>query len=309
MKILAFDLNFSDFIIVESNISEDDITLLIDTQAEISVIRQSTIQNQKEICTNDIISIKGVTLESIVTLGTVNIELQINGLVFENTFHVVPDEFNISSDGIIGKDFLKKYSCILNFNEMFLTLHISNQIKTTISILEGPDDDTMVIPPRCEVIRHFKVNHNEDCVIHNNEVEPGVFISSTIINPKNSYIRILNINDNCTKISKKNLLYTPLSNYKIFKVDEINKRDKRSEELIEIISNRVTHENIKNKIIELCKSYSDVFALESDTMTTIDFYTQKLRIKDDEASYIKNYRLPYTQKKRSGKTSFQTAKQ
>lgn len=42
--------------------------------------------------------------------------------------------------------------------------------------------------------------------------------------------------------------------------------------------------------------YQEIFALEEDKMTVNNFYTQNIRLKDDEPVYIKNYRIPHTQK-------------
>jgi len=39
----------------------------------------------------------------------------------------------------------------------------------------------------------------------------------------------------------------------------------------------------------------DVFGLETESITTNNFYKQKLRLKDDEPIYIKNYRSPHSQ--------------
>lgn len=36
--------------------------------------------------------------------------------------------------------------------------------------------------------------------------------------------------------------------------------------------------------------------LDSDTLTTNNFYTQKLTLTDSKPVFIKNYRLPYSQK-------------
>lgn len=44
----------------------------------------------------------------------------------------------------------------------------------------------------------------------------------------------------------------------------------------------------------LCQEFADIFAL--DPMTVNNFYTQKLRIKDETPVYTKNYRIPHSQK-------------
>ncbi|KAH8376522.1 hypothetical protein KR200_007314, partial [Drosophila serrata] len=45
----------------------------------------------------------------------------------------------------------------------------------------------------------------------------------------------------------------------------------------------------------LCTRYTDIFGLETESITTNNFYKQKLRVKDDAPVYIKNYRSPHSQ--------------
>jgi len=40
----------------------------------------------------------------------------------------------------------------------------------------------------------------------------------------------------------------------------------------------------------------NVFGLETESLSTNNFYKQKLRLKDEEPVYIKNYRSPHSQK-------------
>lgn len=48
-------------------------------------------------------------------------------------------------------------------------------------------------------------------------------------------------------------------------------------------------------LTELCSQYTDIFGLETEPITTNKFYKQKIRLRDDEPSYIKNYRTPHSQ--------------
>lgn len=107
------------------------------------------------------------------------------------------DDFNIPVDAILGKDFLKNNNCIINYNDMSLT--VSNLSKTTIF---DNLDHSLFIPARCEVIRKFEINSFEECVIENAEIANGVFISRTIVNPNEAYIRVLNTTDTTQKISQ-----------------------------------------------------------------------------------------------------------
>ena len=46
----------------------------------------------------------------------------------------------------------------------------------------------------------------------------------------------------------------------------------------------------------MCLEFIDIFALESEKISTNNFYKQRLRLKDNQPVYIKNYRIPYSQK-------------
>lgn len=50
------------------------------------------------------------------------------------------------------------------------------------------------------------------------------------------------------------------------------------------------------ELLQLCREFSDVFYLEGDKLSVNNFYTQRLHLKDETPVFIKNYRLPQTQK-------------
>lgn len=53
-------------------------------------------------------------------------------------------------------------------------------------------------------------------------------------------------------------------------------------------------DQFKETLTKLCSTYNDIFDLETKTVTTNNFYKQKLRVKDPV--YIKNYSIPHTHK-------------
>lgn len=243
-------------------------------------------------CLNDtdVISIKGITNDSISSLGTTNINLFLNNMTLRQEFHVVPDSFNIPVDGILGKDFLKSHNCIIDYNQM--TLLVAGQI--LIPILDGVDQN-IYIPPRCEVIRKFRIKHNGDCVVDNAEVTEGVFISRTIVDPKRAYIRVLNTTDEIQKISNRISKVESLKDFDIYQIDTLIENDERNKKLLDILSQNSEMKNDAN-LTKLCAEFSDIFALKTDTMSKNNFYTQSLRLNDNQPVYIKNYRNPHSTK-------------
>lgn len=123
----------------------------MDTQADISVLKENVLKENSNFNHLDTIKIRGITNNAIYSLGTIETDLIIDDFAINHTFHVVPEEFYIPSDGILGKDFIKNFKCHLDYNKMTLSFSLNNE-KIIIPILQGPEQDTIILPARCEVI-------------------------------------------------------------------------------------------------------------------------------------------------------------
>lgn len=95
------------------------------------------------------------------------------------------------------------------------------------------------------------------------------------------------------QVINNNIDGIPLNNFDIYTHDKnpIQNRE-REQKLSHYFSKTPVH--VREPLIDLCIKYSDVFALSDDRMTTNNFYTQKLRMKNDDPVYVRNYRLPKT---------------
>lgn len=153
-----------------------------------------------------------------------------------------------------------------------------------------------LIPPRCEVIRHFRLigDYKSDQVVCKKELFPGVFIASSIVNPNNCYLRILNTNTRSVEVKKILKLNTePLTQFNIVASDQSN--TKRKDTLINIISKNIP-KHAPESLKKLCTDYADIFALPGDKHSVNNFYTQSLNLSDTTPVYTKNYRQPHAQK-------------
>lgn len=117
------------------------------------------------------------------------------------------------ADSILGKDFIKQYKCDLTFSSGYLALS-NDQGSTATPILNEADSKFISIPPHCEVIRKVNVKNREDSVIENNEIIPGRFVASTIVNWQDQYGQILNASKE-TKVISKYFKSRPLEEYNI----------------------------------------------------------------------------------------------
>lgn len=294
-NIYSLNLNYSDFITIEHSASTFESSFLVDTQADISVLKINHINSNIYIDKNEQIDIRGITDMAIASLGTSEIDLYFPDTTINHKFHIVSNNFQIPAHGILGKDFLKRFNCQIDYEKMQLVIK-SNKNKVFITIQNGPNPNSMVIPPRCEVVRIFHIeNYSSPQFIDSSEIKNGVFISKTIAKHANPLVKVLNTTFE-PQIIKNVISETEnLSNYDIYEMNPLTKNTTRRKCLLKLIEKDVP-EYAKEKLIDLCTEYEDIFAVDGDQLTINNFYTQKLRLKDPEPIYVKNYRLPKTQK-------------
>lgn len=164
---------------------------MVDTQADISVIKEKALNCN--FVRSEIVRIKGVA-GATSSIGTIETDLYFENFPMNHKFHVVSNEFDIPSDGILGKDFLKPNGCDISYKRMVLMVPVNEKDDCVfIPILQGPDQDTIVLPARSEVVRRFELPKAIGPQVINQEtIDLGVYVARTIVNPKEPYVRIIN---------------------------------------------------------------------------------------------------------------------
>lgn len=270
--------------------------LLIDSQADVCVIKQESLLNDININTNETIEITGVTKTPIYSLGTIAMELYTDELKITHKFHVMPNDFNIQSDGIIGRDFNKLYKCRLDYGTQEYTIR-TERGSVTIPIQMHTRNNELIIPPRSESTRIFKIEARNPTLVKSKLLQKGLMSSNSIAIDGIAEINIINCT-NCTQTIKMPKFETePLENYNIYNMNKTPNNEERTEKLMKILSTKwPTDRKINKQLKEICTKYADIFALETDEMSVNNFYEQKLNVTDTEPVYTRNYRTPHAQK-------------
>lgn len=280
----------------KTNISNTPLTFLIDTQADISLIKYSSIFQNLKLNQNNIINIKGITQDVIQSMGSLRGELICQNYSLNIFLHVVPNSFDIAVDGIIGKDFLKQFNCLIDYEFMILNVRLNNHINLEIPIVDETNEHTIIIPARHEFVRCISsLRKNEDFVIPSQEIAPGVIIACSIANKDFPRVRFINTNETNTTINVNDIKSNSLSDYNILQAKNNKSSDKRKSKLETILEDKIP-EYVKPTMTELCKEFSDIFYLDGDKLSINNFYEQKLQLVDNYPVYVKNYRTPYSQK-------------
>lgn len=209
---------------------------------------------------------------------------------------MVPNNFPIPVEGIIGKDFIKKFHCLLDYLTLNFGIRYNNEF---IKIPINNDSRTQEwhrIPPRCEVIRTFRLSTKSlaDQVVDQIEIHPGVFIARAIVNPQDCNLRILNTTDRYFEINPILTLQTT-SLDKFHQITITPSETNRQIKLNKILSKNIPH-HTPSSLISLCHEFSSIFALPGDKHSVNNFYKQSLQLNDHSPVYVKNYRSPHTQK-------------
>lgn len=268
-------LGLSSYIKVKCQMSGRDLIFLLDTGASISLVKRNVIYDDFPIDTNTISFISGIKKGFIRTLGLVNSDVLIDGCKLNHSFNVVDEEFPIPADGIMGLDFVRKFKCKIDFFKWKLTIRRnSSHGNMVIPIYDQPSADTCYyqnsfgIPARCEVVRRVTVTaEKSEVFVDNQEIQPGVFIGRTLIDKYNTYVRILNTNEENVIIQSPVIRAESLSDYDVYDPKVYEEKLQRNFPGFAC-----------DKLTALCKQYLDVFALATDKISVNNFYKQKLRL-------------------------------
>ncbi|KAK9732067.1 RNase H-like domain found in reverse transcriptase [Popillia japonica] len=104
-----------------------------------------------------------------------------------HAFHAEPDNTTTEDDigyimnGIIGTDFLNERSAVINFEKFSCSFW--NARHKIVLPLESKHNCYTIIPPRCEIIKYFWVDNEDDCIVLPNEVsEDNIQVSLDRVN-------------------------------------------------------------------------------------------------------------------------------
>lgn len=192
-------------------------TLLVDTGADISILKANIVNPTELVNVDENCSVTGITQQKLQTIGTITTDIICsNNTSIQHKFQLINEDFPIPTDGILGRDFLTKFRCTINYDSWLLTVfNAGTEIEFTIQdSLSG----YFVMPPRCEVLRIIDSGKPEgNYFMKSTEVVPGVFCAKCIVNSRNHLVKIINTTPNMVKISKTfDRTYETLENYDIF---------------------------------------------------------------------------------------------
>lgn len=125
-------------------------TLIINSGTDISLFKCGKILLNQPINRNIRYKLSGISRGISETIAETTTNLRLNDcLEISHNFQIVNDDFPIPTDGILGRDFLTKYKCSVDYEYWLLNFNFQNQV---ISIpIEDSFQNNIILPPRCEL--------------------------------------------------------------------------------------------------------------------------------------------------------------
>lgn len=161
----------------------------MDSGADVCLLKESALQYLPDINEDEICVLNGISAEQIETLGSFFLELYFENWTIKQKFHLVSKDFPIPHQGILGINFLRN-------NDVSLKYGFKDELEFTnfsIPIHNGPINNSIVIPPRCEVFKKITLPTDSDYIVNDEDIiNPYIFMSKNILNHESPFIRILN---------------------------------------------------------------------------------------------------------------------
>ena len=284
------------------------LTFLVDSGSDLSLCKENVLHLGGSSSFSDSrCAIKGVGKGELLTLGRVFTTLKgENYSCPDQLLHMVSGDFPLFTDGILGRDFLERFKCKIDYGSWLLFINFESTEIAVPMHFKIPTKSSFVVAPRCELIQAVQLDLAEDGLILNDEIAPGVFLANAIV-PRVGvkHVKILNTTDKPVTLGNFNVKFQSLSDYNVYSTQNADvQREpvvdaRRIARLREILKRKLagTAPEFRDSVLELCLKYHDIFHLEGDRLSVNNFYEQDIKLLDDTPVYKKNFRLPQAQRK------------
>lgn len=266
---------------------------MIDTGASINVIKKRNIESGVPI-RDASMHISGITNGRITTLGLIEAKAMDSPIYF----YIVPNNFPIAQEGILGAEFLRDASN-MNFTESYVEWK-GNKIPFT-------EKETIILPARSQSNLYVRLINSRVKVGYVPQIAlgDGIFLGDAIATNRNgkAYIRAINTTEEDKEIIvpqvtlqevEKIAEHGPCSlepSADVRVVESANKR-KRVNQVSSLL--RLNHLNTDEMrhIGTLLEKHSDLFHLPDEELSYTNAIAHKINTRDELPIHVKQYRFP-----------------
>lgn len=268
---------------------------MVDTGAALNIIKKRSVVPDTPVSHDDPLYLSGITSGKVETLGSI----QATFLGYPILFHVVPNDFPIAREGILGSDFLRDATNI-NLADQYVEW---KGVRVSFA-----SQETMVIPARSHVTFYVKIRNPEIKVgyIPRLSVCEDIHAGNAVVKNRHgkAYIRVANVGDVDRELIVPTIQLEEIENLspkvpvpenkETVSINAIFQEDTRDR--VELIKETLRLEHLNEKetehAIRLIKRNSDLFRLPGERLGHTDAVSHKITTADDHPINTKQYRFP-----------------
>ncbi len=294
-KTIMISENYKQLDVIEicsSNIKNSVVRLLLDTGADVSLLKAGRIEDDSVINKEIIVELKGISEQPIYTLGTCFISIKLeNEKTLKHEFHVISDSKSIKNDGLLGRDFLQKYKAKIDYEKESVNFE-NNHFKLL------PSETFVIIPARCETIISALANMPDaEGIVKPKQISDKLYLGTTLTKVKNykCFVSILNISDEdftktMPRVSVEPFIQNNVDITEINSMSQLERLEKLKKSLnLEGLNNEET-----NSLLEACNLYNDIFHLDGDKLSCTNTVQHNIPTDPSKGPInTKPYRLPF----------------
>jgi hypothetical protein len=152
---------------------------LIDTGAEISIVKSTSLKPGCNYEPTKGINVKGISNALLRTEGTAALKLLTPTHEATHTFHIMGNSFECNYDGILGQDFWKDKKAIINYCDRKIimgemTINCNDETNRTVR-----ETSKLTLKTRTENIIKLPTKSKGHGIVSKREIVPGVYLAVT----------------------------------------------------------------------------------------------------------------------------------
>lgn len=268
---------------------------LIDTGSELNLLKLNVLKAGTVIYNDKLYGLTGISDGLVKTIGWTNVRFR--GVTCK--MNIVPNEFPIEHDGILGVEFLKDQGAVLSFSDEQIAL--GRDTREWVSFI---NHDTVQVPARTRKFCNIKVKNlgKTGGYVPGFQAGPGIYAGECLTINKDGFARILIIN---TTTEDVNLTIPPVTleafDRTIVPVRNIKGRNegetkelrrKRIDAVIGHLNLEELNKEERGSIINLVVRFPYQFHLPGDKLSKTTGFEHRIPTINDIPINVRQYRHP-----------------
>lgn len=280
-------------ILPSKDLVDERANFMIDTGSDINLIKRNSLPKDIVIDTKIMLELSGITKGRTRTLGVTN--MRISGT--NAMFHVVPNDFPIQQDGILGTEFLKTQKATIDYPRASLVINGTPYY--------FHNDEIITLPARTRKQVFVRVANPEIKYgyVPKLNAGPQVYLGNAVVSNHHGVAYLYAINSSGEDIE------LAIPTVKIYPFDELSqrkesikihsdsgKREDRIGKILRLLRLEHLNEEEKLNVTRLVTNHAERFQLPEERLGSTNTLKHRILTTDDRPINVKQYRYPQIHK-------------